>query len=451
MNLNPFRFFNRKTSDPHPTVQTFVTQRSQAGVTVDSEAALKSDTVYACVRYIAQTVAQLPWWAYAPQANGGSKLLNTAQYDSINSILGTRANEEMTAFRFRELMVSHALLYGNGFAEIERNGAGRALAVYPLWPDRVSIQLVNGRQAVVYQDPSRGQIIFTNNDDLFHLPNFYGEGVYGKSVIEFAAESIGWQRATELFGAAYFQNGIHPSGMITLKNALSPEAYRLFRQNLKDKFSGSRGAHEPFITDGEAQFTKFTIGAEEAQFTETLQHQVDVICRWFGVPPSKVGHLIHAGVRANVEQEAISVIQDTIMPWVVKFEQEANVKLFRENERAVTRMDLSALMRGDSAARAEYYGKMFHIGALNQNEIREMEDMNPIGDMGNQYYVQQQYIPLSMAGKHIATDAGSQTQEKSNGRPDQRPPSNQDGGEDDGLSDEEADQEFRRTFHLQRD
>lgn len=455
----PIPFLNRKSKDPLDSVsQTYFT-RSQSGVSVTSESALKSSAVYAGIRYHGQTVGQLPWGAYRPSKQGkGNELITKNEFAGITNVLNRRVNQHMSSQQFREVMISHAILYGNGVAEIERATTGRATALYILNPERLKFESDGETVEYIYQDPRRGEIVFSETE-VFRI-SCYGTRpdmpMLGQSVIEFAAESIGWQQATELFGAAYFRNGVHPSGMITLKNALTPEAYKLFSESLEEKFSGSRGAHKPFITDGEASYTKFGIQANEAQFVETLQHQIDDIARWIGVPPSKIGHMIHSGVRANVEHESIAVVQDHTMPWVRRFENEADIKLFRDNENLFTRMDLTALLRGDSVSRAQYYQTMRNMGALNADEIREMEDFNPIPDGSGQIYVMQgQYLPLSQIGDQ-SRDQGI----PNDNRPAQSGERTTDGGAQQGgatntaeeeFSDEEADREFRRTLHLQRD
>ena len=397
---NPFRIFNRKTSEPRGSVsQTFISGTA-SGVTVGEAEALKSSAVYAGIRYHAQTVGQLPWDCYE-SFGAGAKLLNVERYSGVKRILNNRVNDNLTSQRFREIMTMHAFLYGNGVAEIERDNAGRALNLFVLRPERIRFEFNERELLFHYQDP-RGGARVLRSDEVFHIAN-YGErpdfSPVGASVIQHAAESIGWHRATELFGAAYFKNGIHPSVAITLKNSLSPAAYKVFEETYMRKFSGSDGAHKPFITDGEAKIEKLSIRPDESQFTETLNYQIDDIARWLGVPPSKIGHLIHSGVRANVEHASIEVVQDYTMPWVIRFEQEANQKLFRERESHITRMDLSALLRGDSKSRAEYYRTMTHIGAFSVNDVRAMEDMNPIGPDGDQHLVQGQYMPLGDVGR----------------------------------------------------
>jgi HK97 family phage portal protein len=402
---NPLQFFMRRTTESRASQSQSVVTRAVSGITVTSENALKSSAVYAAIRYHAQTVGQLPWYAYKKRPKGGQDELSTDQFAGINNVLMGRTNPRMnmSSQRFREIMVTHALLYGNGVAEVDRDATGRAKALYPLRPDRLSFETPGGEDLeYVYQDERRGTVRF-RPDDVFHISNFGGSmdmPAVGKSVIEYAAESIGWNRATELFGAAYFSNGIHPSVLITMKNSLSPEAYRIFNEELHRKFGGHDGQHRPFVTDGEVTVERLSVQPDESQFVQSLQHQIDDIARWIGVPPSKIGHMIHAGVRANVEHASIEVVQDYVMPWVMRFEQEANAKLFRTNERYFTRMDLSALLRGDHQARAEYYTRMLVNGVFSVNEVRQMEDWNPV-EHGDQHLVQGQYRPLSQAGAEL--------------------------------------------------
>lgn len=406
------RFFNRLTTYGRSSASTIVTTRTAAGVRVSSgEGALESDAIYAGIRYLAQTVGQLPWYAYKPKAAGkGADVLQTAQFAGVNGILNGRCNSSMSSQRFREVMLTYAILYGNAVAEIERDTPGRAAALYILNPERLKIHSPNGADIEFeYQDERRGRVIL-GQDQVFHIANFGAltdAAPIGKSVIEYAAQSLGWARATELFGAAYFANGIHPIGLLVMKNSLSPEAYKVFQEELRRKFSGARGQFEPFVTDGEATYTKLSVQPEEAQFVGTMQHQVEQAARWIGVPPSKLHHLLHAGVRANVEHASIEVVIDSIQPWARRFELEADAKLFRQNERYYTRMDMEELLRGDMAARADFYTKMLVNGVYSVNMVLEKLDENPIGPEGDQHLVQGQYMPLADVGRFDRTDTGA--------------------------------------------
>jgi HK97 family phage portal protein len=141
------------------------------------------------------------------------------------------------------------------------------------------------------------------------------------------------------------------------------------------------------------------VAPNEAQFIETMQHQVEEVCRWFGVPPHKVMHLLRATF-GNIEHQSIEVVVDSVMPWVKTFEEEADCKLFGSNRLGFyTRMNLSGLLRGDSAARAAFYKAMREMGVYSANDILALEDRNKIGPEGDKRIVPANMTTLERVGE----------------------------------------------------
>jgi hypothetical protein len=139
---------------------------------------------------------------------------------------------------------------------------------------------------------------------------------------------------------------------------------------------------------------------KDAQFLESRKFTVTEIARWFRVPPHKIADLDRATF-SNIEHQSIEVVQDTIIPWALRLEQEADYKLIGARNRSIfySKINVKGLLRGDSKARGEYYRIMRNIGAYNVNEIRALEDMNPIGSDGDKYVMQGQYTTLEKIGK----------------------------------------------------
>jgi HK97 family phage portal protein len=169
------------------------------------------------------------------------------------------------------------------------------------------------------------------------------------------------------------------------------------REEIERLYTGPKGKRTA-ILDAGIKFTKTAANADESQFIETRQHQVEEICRWFGVPPHKVMHLLRATF-SNIEHQSIEVVVDCVTPWVRVFEDEANYKLFGASNRQgfFTKMNLNALLRGDAASRAQFYKTMFELGALSPNDILRLEDMKTIGPHGDQRFRSQNLAPLDPA------------------------------------------------------
>jgi hypothetical protein len=190
-----------------------------------------------------------------------------------------------------------------------------------------------------------------------------------------------------MFGAAFFGNGLNAGGAIQGGKLDKAGIDRLYK-DIDDRHRGVGKAHRPLYLDGGMEYVKTQTTPNDAQFIEAAQHQVEEICRWFGVPPQKVGHLLRMTFN-NVEQLSIEVVVDSITPWAIRFEEEANFKLFGQNRGGFfVKLDLKGLLRGAFKDRQEGLQVMRRNGAINADEWRELEDMGPMkGTKGGAKYI----------------------------------------------------------------
>jgi HK97 family phage portal protein len=388
---------SRERHDPEITRIPFQ-GRTLAGVYVDPDRALTNSVVWACVGYLSSTVAQLPWEVKQDLGEDGSKVMPR---HPVANVLQWRPNPEWSPFQFRETLVGWALLRGNGYAEIVRDAAGRVAELWPIHPDKVEVKRDTATDALFYEVETADGKIDMDPMDIFHLRGF-GDGPVGLNVAEYAAQSIGWAQAAELFGASFFGNGMNLGGFIEVKSGLSADGKSRLRSELDKLHRGPRNANKWGILDAEMTAKKLAATPDEAQFVATMQHQVETLCRWFRVPPHKVMHLLR-GTFSNIEHQSIEVVVDSVTPWVARLEQEADYKLFGSNRQGLfSDIDLTGLLRGDASARGTYYQMMRNVGAINANEIRSREGMNPIGADGDKYVMQGQYTTLDMLGQEPA-------------------------------------------------
>ncbi len=384
-----------KRDDPD-TINFVYSGATAAGETVTPERAMRQAVVWACVTYLARTVAQLPWRVLTdvPQTR-------EMRGHAVHRLLRVRPNPEMSPFTFKETMVGAAARYGNAIAEIEFNNRSEPIALWPIHPDRVDFVRDEVTGELLYRIWSSGEpITYLRGPQVLHLRGF-GDGAVGLNVVAYAAESIGWARATEVFGASYFGQGVAPSGLLSMKGKLSPEGLRTLETKLEEKFAGARKAHKTMIVDFDASYQRFAPDPQVAQLVETRQHQVEEICRWFGVPPHKVMHLLRSTF-SNIEHQSIEVVVDSITPWCLRLEEEADYKLFGANRLALyTKFDLKGLLRGDYKSRQEGLQIMRRNGVINADEWRALEDMNPLpeGAGGDQYIVEGNMVALDKLGQ----------------------------------------------------
>jgi HK97 family phage portal protein len=358
-------------------------KKSVTGVPVTPENALELTSVWAAVNMIARTLATLPLPVYERVAGGKEKAPTHPAY----RLLHDRPNPEMSAFTFRETLAAHLLLYGNAYAEIERNGKGEPVGLWPIHPTAVRVTRING--AKVYVVRVDGQEIPLSADNVLHFPGFSLDGHNGLFPVKVTRNAIALGKATEEFGSAFFGNGAAPSGVLTHPAKLGKEGHDLLRESWNASYSGLSNAHRIAILEEGMEWHPLGVPPEHAQFLETRKFSVAEVSRIFLIPPHFLADLENAHF-SNIEAQGIHFVQYCIEPWCKRIEQELNFKLFGDY-RHFAEFSLEGLLRGDSAARASFYREMWSLGVYSINEIRERENLNRIegGDV--------RYIPLNMA------------------------------------------------------
>jgi HK97 family phage portal protein len=402
-------FAKRETSDPrYPGARRVpYTGRTQAGIYVTPDTALQNATVWAGHRYLTQVVGQLP--ARIMRANGAKGEQIFAH--PVDNVLNWRTNPELSPYQFKETMVGWALLWGNAVAEIERDVVGRVVNLWPLHPNRVHFRrdaetgellyFVSNGYGFEFSDMSVGTVVLRPMD-VFHIRGF-GDGPVGLSVVEYAAQSIGWARAAELFGASFFGEGMHFGGAAILPGKADADTVKRVRTELEQAHRGPNRAGKWFVGDQSMKLEKMTVTPEEGQFNATMNFQVEELCRWMGVPPQKVYHLLRM-TNNNVEHLSIEVVVDSITPWALRFEEECNFKLFGTNRKNLfVKLDLKGLLRGDFISRQTGLQVMRRNGVINADDWAELEDMRKPGKAGGgeTYIVEGNMTRLDQVGSNM--------------------------------------------------
>jgi len=362
-----------------------------AGIAITPERALQHDAVYACVRILSETLAQLPLELYRrTDPKGGREI---ARDHPLYRLLHDRPNASQTSFDWREMMQGHAVLRGNAYSYIEHRGDGTIGALVPMHPLRTRpFRAPDGRVSYAYTPEGGGAEKIYLQHEVLHIPARSFDGVQGHSPIKLQRETIGWAIATRDHGARFFGNSAQAKGAIKIPTGLSDPAATNLREAWERRHKGIENAHRIAILDGGMEWVNIGMSAEDAQLIETAQMQVRAIARIFGVPPSKIADLADA-TYSNVEHEDLSFVKYTMMPHLVRWEQRCTHWLLSEADRRdhFIEFNVAGLLRGDSKARAEFYRQLFGVAGLSPNEIRENENLNPYegGD--------KRFVPLNMA------------------------------------------------------
>lgn len=377
------RILNRVSRYLPVQTKRLIMQYTQAGQFVDEENALTYSTVWACVSIISKSMATIPWCVYQKTKTGRKEAADHPVY----WLLHNQPNPEMTPAIFKNVLTAHVLTWGNAYCEIERDQMGRPYWIWPITPDRVCVDRAKDDGRILYRIKNQGGAdSYLEAADVLHIRGLGFDGLIGYSVIRMAAQSIGLGVAMQQFGSSFFGNGANLGGALNHPKSLSPEARKHLEDSLQ-KRAGGKNALKTIVLEEGMKYERIGIPPEEAQFLESRKFETLEICRWYGVPPHKIAALDRATWN-NIEHQALEYVTDTLQFYVTQFEEEANLKLFGRQQRGLfyTKFNLAALLRGDLKARYDAYAVGSMWGWLSANDIRELEEMNPIAN-GNLYLV----------------------------------------------------------------
>ena len=393
---------------------SFLFGRTTSGKPVNERTAMQTTAVYACVRILAEAVASLPLHVYEYQDDGGKKLVHD---HLLYYLLHDEPNPEMTSFVFRETLMSHLLIWGNAYAQIIRDGAGRVLGLYPLLPDKMDVQRDDkGNIYYVYSRNSDENPMFKEYgniklkaEDVLHIPGLGFDGLIGYSPIAMAKNAVGMTLACEEYGASFFANGANPGGVLEHPGVLKDPSK--VRESWNSVYRGVSNAHKIAVLEEGMKYQQIGIPPEEAQFLETRKFQINEIARLYRIPPHMVGDLDKSSF-SNIEQQSLEFVKYTLDPWVIRWEQSLQRSLLLPGEKGkyFIKLNVDGLLRGDYQSRMNGYAVGRQNGWFSANDIREMENMNPIPDEegGNLYLINGAMTKLADAGAFAKTDTGQQ-------------------------------------------
>ena len=375
------------------------TRRTKAGQDVGPKSAMTLPVYYACIRNIAEDVGKLPFVLFEQDG----KKREPAMEHPVYPLIHDEPNPEMGSQAFRELLTHWAIGDGTGYAEVVRGANGVPAELWPIHPSRVRrVRLTDGslwynvRGSYASNDGSRVEAdVQIPAADMLVIHGLGSDGMTGYSAIEIAAEAIGLGLAAQSYGATFFGGSTAINSVLTTTNKITNETKEKMRADWQERYTGPDAHHRPVILDGTWDFKRIDIPPDQAQFIETRRLTVEEVARVLRMPLSKIG----AGDGgAGGEEEAIAYVRDTLMPWFVRWERAVARWMLAPSERAAYYAKIvdQAMLRGNHAARSAYYQMMQNNGNLTINEVRELEEKNPI-EGGDQHFVALNRIPLEDA------------------------------------------------------
>jgi HK97 family phage portal protein len=394
--MNIFQGIFKARDKPSDTLSgsryNFFFGSTSAGKPVNEHTAMQMTAVYSCVRILSETLAGLPLHVYRYNDSGGrEKHLKHPLY----KLLHDEPNPEMTSFAFRETLMSHLLLWGNAYAQIIRNAHGEVLSLYPLMPNKMTVDRdSNGRLFYLYQRssedvPSLGKDsqVYLSPTDVLHIPGLGFDGLVGYSPIAMAKNAVGLAIATEEYGAKFFANGAAPGGVLEHPGTIKDP--QKVKESWNAAYQGSVNSHRVAVLEEGMKYQPIGISPEQAQFLETRKFQINEIARIFRVPPHMLADLEKSSF-SNIEQQSLEFVKYTLDPWVVRWEQSMCRSLLSDSEKPTVfiKFNVDGLLRGDYQSRMNGYATARQNGWMSANDIRELENLDRIpAELGGDLYL----------------------------------------------------------------
>lgn len=361
--------------------------------------AMQVTAVYACIRILAETIASLPFFIYKRLPGGGKE---KATDHSLYTLLHDAPNPEITSLEFREAMMGHVALRGNSYAEIERNNGGKAVGLWPIHPNNVTVKRsIDPPFLLYYKVMVNGRSVILREDQVLHIRGLSSNGIIGYDPITIARESIGLALAQEEYASRLFSNNARPGGVIEHPNELKDASAKRLKASWEAQHRGLEKSHRVAVLEEGMKWKEISFSPENAQFMEARRFQTEEIAQLFRIPVSMLANLKQPTF-ASVEQFSIDFVVHTIRPWLVRWEQAIKRSLFTEADKRIYYPEIvvDALLRGDIKTRYEAYAIARGNGWMSANDIRSLENMNPLpGDQGDVYL-----IPLNMVPAQFVTE-----------------------------------------------
>jgi len=398
--------------------------QSASGANVNEHTAMQMTAVYACVRVLAESIASLPLHLFRIEENGNRA---KDEKNSLFFLLHDEPNPEMTSYVFRETLMTHLLLYGNAYAQILRSGRGDVLALYPLMPNRMSVERDDDSRLFYrytrYDSEAladKSSTVILSPADVLHIPGLSYDGLVGMSPIAACRNAVGAGLSADEYSSRYYANGAAPMGVLEHPGLIKqPDK---LRESWNEAFGGARNAGKVAILEEGLKFTPISISPQDSQLLETRKFSVEEICRIFRVPPHLVQDLERATFN-NIEQMSLDFVMYSLMPWVCRWEAALQRSLLKPEEKKQyeIRFNLDGLLRGSYESRMRGYQTAVNTGIFSVNDCRRLENMDilPAEEGGDIHMVQGAMMPLSMVGaaytKQLDESAGENQPGESTG------------------------------------
>lgn len=382
-------------------------QLTASGIEVEPDNVMKVDTILACVRVIAESMAALPFELLTVDKDGS---VNPALDHPVYELLRWQPNDETTAYEYRLQIVADAIIWGTGYAQVRRDGRGRVVDTWQLQakhmkPKRVPekeggrLVFIYSPAAVVGEGQQKPTEIMLELNEVLRLQVLPNGGIMASSIVDLQKEAIGASKASEQYASEFFANGGVVSGVLEVAEEMSEPSYERLKKDWKESHSAKGQRHGVPILEGGAKFNPIALNHEETQLLETRKFQRSTLAGLLRVPAHMINDLEKATF-SNIEHQDLNFVKHTLRPWMTNWEQRCRMTFLSKEERKTLRFrhDDRDLLRGDFPTRMDGYSKAVMAGVFSPNDCRRMEHLNTF-EGGDEYFVNGTLVNIKDVGK----------------------------------------------------
>lgn len=349
--------------------------RSTSGIDVTEDIARLNSAAFASRRAISESFAMIPKAIYRKD---GKSRIEQSNHPSAD-IFSRQANPIQVSYNFFRLIQNHSIGAGNGYAEIELDSKGDAVALWPLPPSRVTPIFDPSETRLLYKiELEPGKFITLPQDRILHIPGVGYDGIAGRPLIEFMVNAIGLGLSMEEYTAKYYEQGAGIPGYVSVPDSFDEDQLTNVRKFMAIQNEGLANAHRWKFLYESMRFTPTGFSPADSDLLKGKVFQIQEIARYHRIPLHKIQENSQGVSWQSLEQFNTEFVNDTLMPTVVLWEQELARKLFPLNRDLYVKFNVNVFLRGDIKTRAAFYRTMVMSGLMTQNEARALEDLDPI-------------------------------------------------------------------------
>lgn len=401
------QIFNETTPEDwwQPLTGVFGTTTSSGELITPDGAFGSLGVVFACVERRANALAKLPLQLY--KKKGDNRTRDTSH--NISYLLEKRPNSWQTPTQFKKFIVACQLLWGNAYIHMKFDRLGTLVALEPLNPSTTQIiKNINGDYW--FQSISKDNKPLTlHEDEVIHLPYLSADGKKGKAPLTVARENAGNLQAMQKFEGNFYKNGTLKKGALKIPQTLNKEAKTKIKEEWRSLYGGVANTGDIAVLDGGIEWEDISLPLKDAEFVLAKKLSNLEIANIFNVPSFMLNDMERSTFN-NVEQQNMRFLLDVTQPDCIAIEEEFNYKAFtlKESQKYYVKFNLTSALRADSQSRAQYYKELLGMGIISINEIRALEEMDSIGEIGDKHYFSLNYTTLDTLEQHQRIQKGGE-------------------------------------------